>query len=101
MNSNEVKSAFGFSNLKQANLKAKADVTPCSFRNSAKSNWLLEELDWNLHSPGNLKDWDGLLNWFMSYVDKNPRALKDDYIYSWHRAATRVNGPNGRTITFS
>ncbi|WP_321428612.1 hypothetical protein [uncultured Methanolobus sp.] len=59
-------------------------------RNDAKSNWLLEEMGWELHEPGNLNEWDGLLNWFMLYVDTHPEILEDKYIHSWHSAAKRV-----------
>ena len=40
-------------------------VCTSQLRNSAKSNWLLEELGWQLHEPGDLKEWDGLLKWFI------------------------------------
>jgi hypothetical protein len=33
--------------------------------NGIKSNWLLEELEWELVRPGNLKQWDGLFAWFL------------------------------------
>ena len=34
-------------------------------RNGAKGNWLLEELGWSLHPPGDMESWDGLLGWFV------------------------------------
>jgi 5-methylcytosine-specific restriction endonuclease McrA len=65
-------------------------VCTSQLRNSAKSNWLLEELGWYLHEPGKLDDWDGLINWFLTYVTENPEALEEKYINSWYRAASRV-----------
>lgn len=59
-------------------------------RNSMKSNWLLEEIDWTLHEPGHLESWDGQLKWYMSYVRDKPGLLQDSYQNSWHRAATRA-----------
>jgi len=65
-------------------------VCTSQLRNSAKSNWLLEELGWRLHKAGDLKDWDGLLEWFMEYIAVNPKTLADGYINSWYLAAKRA-----------
>lgn len=65
-------------------------VCTSQLRNSIKSSWLLEEVGWQLHEPGNLKEWDGLLNWFMLYVDIHPEILEDKYIQSWHNAVKRA-----------
>jgi 5-methylcytosine-specific restriction endonuclease McrA len=65
-------------------------VCTSQLRNSIKSNWVLEELGWKLHEPGDLKEWDGLLNWFMLYVDAHPEVMEDKYIHSWHSAAKRA-----------
>lgn len=65
-------------------------VSTSQLRNSAKSNWLLEEIGWQLHSPGNLADWDGLLKWFMSYTQNDPKILSDDYIAMWHKVAVDI-----------
>lgn len=60
-------------------------VCTSQMRNSAKSNWLLKELGWQLHQSGNLADWDGLTNWFIDYVKENPIALDDNYLKSWYK----------------
>lgn len=65
-------------------------VCTSQLKNSAKSNWLLEELGWELHEAGRSEEWDGLLSWFMEYVAGNPRALDDSYLLSWYRAAKQV-----------
>lgn len=57
-------------------------------RNSAKSNWMLSELGWSLHEPGSLKEWDGLLGWFIKYVNARPEQNDDPFIRSWYAAAT-------------
>jgi len=67
-------------------------VCTSQLRNSAKSNCLLEELGWQLHKAGDLKDWDGLLAWFMEYISENPKTLADGYISSWYHAAKQANG---------
>lgn len=62
-------------------------VSTSMLRNSAKSNWTLEELGWLLHSPGDIRQWDGMLAWFMKFVGKNPHITQEKYIARWHKAA--------------
>lgn len=62
-------------------------VCTSQLRNGAKSNWLLEELGWSLHDPGNLDEWDGMIHWYISYLDTNPQYLGNKYLYTWHRVA--------------
>jgi hypothetical protein len=64
-------------------------VCTSQLRNSAKSNWLLEELGWELKEPGRLQDWDGMLSWFIQFAERNPVVLDNRYILSWHKAARR------------
>jgi 5-methylcytosine-specific restriction endonuclease McrA len=65
-------------------------VCASQLRNSAKSNWLLEELGWELQAPGSLEEWDGLLSWFIQYTEGHPEVLADQYVLSWHKAAMYV-----------
>lgn len=65
-------------------------VSTSMLRNSAKSNWTLEELDWNLLPPGDFAEWDGLVGWFLQYLYQYPEHLKDSYIKRWHDAARRA-----------
>ncbi len=62
-------------------------VSTSMLRNSAKSNWTLEELGWSLHPPGNMAVWDGMLAWFIACVDKNKSILKDRYVSRWYKIA--------------
>lgn len=62
-------------------------MTTSQLRNSAKSNWSLEELGWQLYPEGNNSVWDGLTSWFLDYVTHHPEHLKDAYITTWHNAA--------------
>ena len=62
-------------------------VCTSQLRNSAKSNWLLKELGWSLHGKGNLDKWDGMINWYISFLDTNPHYLENKYLHAWHRAA--------------
>ncbi|MGH8531891.1 MAG: HNH endonuclease [Gammaproteobacteria bacterium] len=64
-------------------------VTTSMLRNSAKSNWLLEELGWLLVPPGDFRQWDGLLGWFIEFLTRNQSHLADKYIRRWHRAAVK------------
>ena len=65
-------------------------VCTSQLRNSAKSNWLLKELGWQIYPPGNLDEWDGLFNWFINYVETNPKTLNDNYLKSWYNAAIKA-----------
>lgn len=64
-------------------------VCTSMLNNAAKSNFTLEELGWRLLPPGNINEWDGQINWFIEYVDKNKELLEDNYIKDWYRAAER------------
>ena len=48
-------------------------VTTSMLRNSMKSNWTLEELDWSLLPTGDLQEWDGLTNLFVLLIDNFPQ----------------------------
>ena len=68
-------------------------VSTSQLRNSAKSNWLLEELGWFLLPEGDICQWDGLLSWFTEFISCYPEHLSDPYISTWHKASlacTRV-----------
>ncbi|HEY5562785.1 MAG TPA: HNH endonuclease [Clostridiaceae bacterium] len=64
-------------------------VTTSMLRNSSKSNFTLEELGWKLYPQGDIKEWDGLIKWFIDYVDKHNTLLEDNYIKEWYRAAIK------------
>lgn len=61
-------------------------VTCSMLSNSIKSNWLLEELRWELKPCGSLEEWDGLMPWFFSQVKRDPSLLDVPYIKSWYLA---------------
>ncbi len=62
-------------------------VTTSMARNSAKMNWTLDDLGWTLHPPGNFRDWDGLVGWFLAYIVAHPEILVSTSLKAWHRAA--------------
>lgn len=65
-------------------------VTTSMARNSAKMNWMLEELGWSLHPKGDMKEWDGLLYWFLEYSEAHPEVLTNSSVRQWHRATETV-----------
>jgi hypothetical protein len=67
-------------------------VTTCWARNSAKSNWTLEEMGWRLFPPGSISEWDGLLSWFLEYTARNPAAIVDTTVENWRRAGEAALG---------
>ena len=62
-------------------------ATTSMMRNAVKSNWTLEQLQWRLHPPGNIADWDGLTATFLDIVRQNSALLGDAYIKKWYMAS--------------
>lgn len=58
-------------------------VTTSMLRNSAKSTWTCEELEWELLPPGDFGNWDGLIHWFIEYLRKDPAHLEHLYVRQW------------------
>ncbi len=58
-------------------------------RNSAKANWTLEELGWQVFPAGKLSDWDGLTRWFIDYIENQEDEDHSQYVMRWYRAAKR------------
>lgn len=66
-------------------------ATTSMLRNSAKANFTLDELGWVLYPPGDMKDWDGLLGWFVDQVNADSTALDDLYLRQWFIASRSAN----------
>ena len=62
-------------------------VTTSMSRNSAKMNWTLDQLGWQLFPPGEFTEWDGMISWFLDYLNVNPELLINRSVRQWHRAA--------------
>jgi hypothetical protein len=55
--------------------------------NSIKSNWTLEQLQWELLPPGSWEEWDGMMPWFIQQVERDQNLLNIAYIKRWFYAA--------------
>ena len=64
-------------------------VCTSMLRNSAKGNFTLEELSWELFPAGNCNEWDGMMGWFVQYVDANKDLLECRYIEEWYKAVKK------------
>lgn len=62
-------------------------ITTSMRQNREKDNISLESLGWKLYSPGNIKEWDGLLTWFLQYTKQHPEILIDKPLHQWYSAA--------------
>jgi 5-methylcytosine-specific restriction endonuclease McrA len=62
-------------------------ITTSQKNNSLKSNFLLEEIHWKIYKEGSLSDWDGMISWYMNYIESNESILEriDNNGY-WHKA---------------
>jgi len=69
-------------------------VSTSMINNSAKGNHTIENLGWNLLPPGKFKDWDGMLPWFINYVEDNQQFLDDPYIKKWYKVAKKIDLQN-------
>lgn len=61
-------------------------ITTSQIRNSAKSNWTIDEIGWKLHDKGELTNWDGLVHYFLDLTKKNPDYEQDKYVFRWKTA---------------
>ena len=71
-------------------------ITTSMIRNSAKSNWTIEEIGWKLHDEGRLNEWDGLINYFIKFTDENADYIKDKYVMGWKTALLRAMNENNK-----
>ena len=60
--------------------------------NSIKSNWTLEQLNWELKPKGNFQEWSGLIDWFIEQVKADEKQLENSYIKTWFNAAINCIG---------
>lgn len=67
-------------------------ATTSMLRNSAKANFTLNELGWSLYPRGNMKDWDGLMGWFVDQANADSAVLDDPYLRQWLTASRLVAG---------
>ena len=65
-------------------------ITTSMIRNLAKSNWAIEEIGWKLCDKGNLNEWNGLIDYFISLTDKNVNYTEDKYVMDWKNALLRA-----------
>lgn len=70
-------------------------VTTSMVRNSAKSNWTLDELGWRLLPPGSRQEWDGLTAWLIGYIEATPGAQFSAYVLAWYRASRKAMKAGG------
>lgn len=50
-------------------------VTCSMLTNERKSHSSIEDLGWSLKPPGVISEWDGLLGWFLSYIERYPSSF--------------------------
>jgi hypothetical protein len=46
----------------------------------------IASLDWKLVPPDAISEWDGLLVWFIRFMEDQPEHQKDPYLRRWLRA---------------
>jgi HNH endonuclease len=58
-------------------------VTTSMAKNAAKANFTMEEIGWKLLPQGDVKVWDGQMDWFLSEIEQDPTLLGLPYIKDW------------------
>ena len=91
--------------IEKSSVRARTDdesnwVTTSMARNSAKLNWTLEEIGWSLQPPGDFREWDGLVHWFLEYTAANHDVRTNTTARQWRRAA-ELAVASGQTDRFS
>lgn len=61
-------------------------VTTSQMINSSKSGFLVEEIGLTILSPGKISDWDGMIHWYLDYVNNHTISLNDSSFKAWHQA---------------
>jgi len=57
----------------------------CSMKtNAAKSNWTLEELNWQLRPVNENDEWDGLSRWYLENYESKPEWAENPSLTSWY-----------------
>lgn len=64
-------------------------VTTSMLHNQVKNNWTLDQLNWNLYSAGDIKDWDGMSAIMIDFLNTNKKYLEDPYIMKWYRVTQK------------
>ena len=77
--------------IAQGGVDAPSNWSTTSMKNnSVKSNYSLEELNWELHPRGNLNDWDGLTKFLIDLVSRDKDLIKDSYIENWYKVSIKL-----------
>ena len=61
-------------------------VTTSQMMNSSKSGFLLEEIGLKIVPGGNISDWDGMISWYINYMNNNNVPLGDVSFKAWDKA---------------
>ena len=64
-------------------------VCTSMLHNSIKSNYTLEQIGWQLRPSGNFHEWDGMIHWYISYIEAHPQLKSFHYFKSHYNLARR------------
>lgn len=63
-------------------------ITTSMLRNYAKMNYSIEQLGWTVHPRGDIRVWDGLIQWFVDYTAQHKETLLTSAsVMRWRNAA--------------
>jgi hypothetical protein len=61
-------------------------VATSMLNNAIKSNWTLQEINFNLYEPGNINEWNGMITWYKKYIKEKGKPELDFSFREWHKA---------------
>ena len=70
-------------------------VTTSQLNNSRKSNFLIDEIGFDLFPPGNIDKWDGKIGWYKKMIKKDHSILSDKYCFKWNNALEIIEKEKG------
>ncbi|WP_061217373.1 HNH endonuclease [Leptospira interrogans] len=70
-------------------------ITTSMENNLLKFNFLLNEIEFVIKEKGNLKNWNGLIDWYKSYIQDKSIEFFDDSMKRWYNALIRYEKENG------
>ena len=66
-------------------------VTTSMKNNLIKNNYTLEEIKWEIHPQGSIRDWDGLTKSLINIVENDKMLLTDNYIKQWYNISKKYS----------
>lgn len=65
-------------------------VCTSMLHNNIKSNYTLDQVGWEVKPKGTLENWDGMIHWFINYINEHQTILSSPYFNKWYKLAIKA-----------